>query len=694
MAAADGEATALQTLADLLSSPAAPETVGDWPEAVRETWETGLELTIDSWERNALSAEQTAFLLACGRSGLDLLVLRDVLAVCARKEFSHYPDPAGLLQALGTHSTDAPIRQVCQRWRAFSVLREGIHCVDAAHGPGKVAEIDGLANEVHVRFDRRRQFTLPVFLDGFALVVPGSFLEGLLSGSETWPKNITATEWHARLAEGLVAASLPLADAAGALLAPGVVDKKTLRALSPGAHGKATGRTDAPDTTRTAPERPWHQARTVAELVELLKACDREEIEPPDDTSSVNDILERAVPRRDQAEDVCHAVSWLWKLAPDAPWLREMLGAGVSSSVCWEDRELFVQLTDSVPGHLVSAWLEASCCAKGPTFLAHACMALPLRLWASVEQALKGAEGADGLLLRTVVGQITFGEASADVLLWLWKSKNPERSLLANPLLLFRTLEQPVKGAFIRANRDMRKLLMENSAFQSLIMADGDRQAIERLVSCVKHRPLLDSGERQSLLVKIVRLFPHARELVEEKRQPARKAVGRITSARSYELRRRELEDIIKRRIPANSKAIAHARSYGDLRENAEYKAAKEEQAYLGARRTELEDDLHETRATDFGDVLVGDTVIPGSSVGLDLADGSRQTYHVLGLWDSIPEKNFVSYDTPVGRLLLGASVGMELTLPSGQEATVASIDELPAEVKEWLADVDSESAP
>ena len=218
-------------------------------------------------------------------------------------------------------------------------------------------------------------------------------------------------------------------------------------------------------------------------------------------------------------------------------------------------------------------------------------------------------------------------------------------------------------------------------------MNHGSLPGIKAFVKTIKSTPILNKGEQQSLLVKIVRIYPEAQQIVEERRKVVTtRAIPKKTSIRSFERRRLELEEIINVKIPKNSAAIAHARSYGDLRENAEYKAAKEEQRFLMSRRRELEKGIKEIIATDFSDVRVLETVIPGCTVELTIDGSKEETYHILGLWDSNPEKNILSYDTPLGRLLIGKKIGDELTTPHKLTAKIRAIREVPLDIiNEWV---------
>ena len=129
----------------------------------------------------------------------------------------------------------------------------------------------------------------------------------------------------------------------------------------------------------------------------------------------------------------------------------------------------------------------------------------------------------------------------------------------------------------------------------------------------------------------------------------------------SLERRKGEYGELVQKKIPANSKEIATARSYGDLRENHEFKAAKEMQKVLMRRKDELEALLNRARGTDFTNVRT-DVVSIGTIVhATDLNTKKSEVFTVLGAWDFDAEKNIISYLTPVGQALLNRKVGDEV---------------------------------
>jgi transcription elongation GreA/GreB family factor len=165
--------------------------------------------------------------------------------------------------------------------------------------------------------------------------------------------------------------------------------------------------------------------------------------------------------------------------------------------------------------------------------------------------------------------------------------------------------------------------------------------------------------DKRSLLARLVKAHPAVQSLITGEQTKQESAL--LVSWESLDRRRNEYQDLVQKKIPANSKEIAIARSYGDLRENHEYKAAKEAQKVLMRRKEELETGLTRARGTDFS-TATADLVSPGTVVrSLDLAGKQPETFTILGAWDSDPDKGVISYLTPVGQALLNHKVGDEV---------------------------------
>jgi transcription elongation factor GreA len=140
--------------------------------------------------------------------------------------------------------------------------------------------------------------------------------------------------------------------------------------------------------------------------------------------------------------------------------------------------------------------------------------------------------------------------------------------------------------------------------------------------------------------------------------QPQEKAAPLVVSWSSLERRKAEYEELVQKKIPENTKEISVARSYGDLSENFEYKAAKQMQAVLMRRKSELEQALHNARGTAFENPDTSRVSI-GTIVTLrDGKSGKEETYTILGVWDGDPERHVISYQTAIGQALMGHKVG------------------------------------
>jgi len=135
-----------------------------------------------------------------------------------------------------------------------------------------------------------------------------------------------------------------------------------------------------------------------------------------------------------------------------------------------------------------------------------------------------------------------------------------------------------------------------------------------------------------------------------------------IVSQKSYDQKLADLDVITKEKIPANSLAIEAARELGDLKENAEYQMAKDDQKVLLARQAELLSDLMRAKPTDFTEVS-DDRVGIGSIVKVVEAGSETREFTILGAWDSDPDNHILSYLTPLGQSLLGKGVGDEVVI-------------------------------
>lgn len=171
---------------------------------------------------------------------------------------------------------------------------------------------------------------------------------------------------------------------------------------------------------------------------------------------------------------------------------------------------------------------------------------------------------------------------------------------------------------------------------------------------------------KKSLLARFIKRFPSVQGLLSGDASERPVSEGLIVSQESFDEAKKEYELLITKKIPENKEAIQLAREHGDLKENSEYKMARQDQDILLARKSELEADLSRARVTDFSEATT-DNVGIGSVVELkEGSSGETRTYSILGAWDSDPENDILSYKTPLAQALLGKQSGATVTTKIG----------------------------
>jgi len=136
--------------------------------------------------------------------------------------------------------------------------------------------------------------------------------------------------------------------------------------------------------------------------------------------------------------------------------------------------------------------------------------------------------------------------------------------------------------------------------------------------------------------------------------------------AEGYEKLTADLQ-ILRKERPKIVDAIEEARTHGDLAENAEYHAAKERQGHVEAQIADIEDKV--TRAQIIDPLtLSGDRVVFGATVTVLDENEKKQRYQIVGQTEADAKHGRISYDSPLGRALIGRLVGdeVEVTVPSG----------------------------
>ena len=279
----------------------------------------------------------------------------------------------------------------------------------------------------------------------------------------------------------------------------------------------------------------------------------------------------------------------------------------------------------------------------------------------------------------------------APVLTWILKNRSSRKYAnmlkgLMTPRLLsaifFAIDYEALQNASTR-RIPLAELISEDQDLIADLLADASYETAHDLAQTLMLNQGFEDLSKKSLLARFIKLFPSIQSIVggEPTSRESTTEEELKVSAENLEARKKEYEDLVQVRIPQNKDDIAEARGHGDLRENAEYKMARQEQDILLARKSELEVEINKARVTDFKDAST-DRVSVGSVVDLERTSKKELvTYNILGAWDSDPERYILSYKTPLAKALLGKGKGDQVAVEiDGHQETWIVRD-----IKRWV---------
>ncbi|MEI6590024.1 MAG: GreA/GreB family elongation factor [Verrucomicrobiota bacterium] len=258
----------------------------------------------------------------------------------------------------------------------------------------------------------------------------------------------------------------------------------------------------------------------------------------------------------------------------------------------------------------------------------------------------------------------------APVLLWIVKNRHSKKfAKLLNDLIdprllsaIFFGIDYEALQAASARRIPLADILSEDPDLISDLLSTADPETARDLANTLLLNQGFEELTKKSLLARFIKIFPNIQSLVASDAESKEEQL--LVSRASYDRKREEYENIVSKKIPENSKSIAAAREHGDLRENSEYKMAKQDQTVLMAQKSQLERELARARVTDFKEATADQGSI-GSIIEL-LQGGVNTKYTVLGAWDSDPANHVISYKTPLGAALLGRKVGETVNVKSG----------------------------
>lgn len=211
-----------------------------------------------------------------------------------------------------------------------------------------------------------------------------------------------------------------------------------------------------------------------------------------------------------------------------------------------------------------------------------------------------------------------------------------------------------------KIEKQAETLLFKNDTLAKYMFASGDENTVTKMYTLVDDISDLPPQIKTTLRNKILEKYPDYKFRATEEKAAAPK--GMWVTAAKLEEKQALAEQIQKVDIPANAKEIGEARAQGDLKENAEYKAAKEHQHYLNVTLAKLQEEL--SRAVVFDPTTASTAVVSfGTRVTLLNKDTNQnETYTIMGPWESDPDKGIISYMSPRGNALLDRKADEEFS--------------------------------
>jgi transcription elongation factor GreA len=272
------------------------------------------------------------------------------------------------------------------------------------------------------------------------------------------------------------------------------------------------------------------------------------------------------------------------------------------------------------------------------------------------------------------------------LLFWVVKNRNSKKySSIIAPLVTPRLLAamfyaidyESLQNASTR-RIPLADLLSDDTDLIPDLLADANVETARDLAQTLLLNQGFEDLTKKSLLARFIKKFPTIQSLLAGEAATTSEEDALIVSQESFNAAKKEYEDLLTQKIPENKEAIATAREHGDLKENSEYKMARQDQDILLSRKNELEVDLSRARVTDFSEA---NTENVGIGCIVELKEGStgkKVRYSILGAWDSDPENDVLSYKTPLAQQLLGKEKGETVTTKIGgneEQWTILSLE-------------------
>lgn len=208
-----------------------------------------------------------------------------------------------------------------------------------------------------------------------------------------------------------------------------------------------------------------------------------------------------------------------------------------------------------------------------------------------------------------------------------------------------------------RMNKAIANALFKDQVLEKYLQI-APEDSVRRLFSLINDVRDLNPNLKEEVRTLVKGRFPHLVVASEPVPVAVSTRKGLLATLRMFNAKKKELQQILDVEVPKNAKEIGTAMALGDLKENAEYHAAKEHQTMLSATVGTLNKELDSATVLEKADVDASKVGFGTIVTLVSNIDKKTETYTILGPWESDPVNNVISYLSPFGDKLLGAKAG------------------------------------
>ncbi len=227
-----------------------------------------------------------------------------------------------------------------------------------------------------------------------------------------------------------------------------------------------------------------------------------------------------------------------------------------------------------------------------------------------------------------------------------------------------------------KINKQIQTLLFKDGELKKFL-SESDHDTIERVYMLLTDIKDLDAAIKLDVKKFVLERFPDFKFSGEDEKTVVSR--GLIVTSEKYTEKQQLLQHIMEVDVPANQHEIAYALSLGDLRENAEYKAAREKQDELNTKVGKLKNEIERAQIFDKSTISVSKISFGTVVTLLNELSNAEEVYTILGPWESDPSANVISYLSPLGKKLISHKVGERISFTIHERKFQYSVQKIEA---------------